>query len=410
MKALRSLSLASSVLGALAAFLPGCGTNPASTSVVCTDFRAGADLSGSTFGVTGDLQRPYGAFAQAAGDLAAVANQMLRDVGASCQGLAVELGADRNDPRTSGKGERDAVRAWCKIAAERFDAVKPQLTRAAFVIRLATPKCTIDTGFQEDCEKKCAAQPTCTEPSIEERCPVDGREGVCPGMCTGTCTGSETAPAACEGSCSGTCFGTCGDANQPDDENGATDCSMGCTCTKVCKGACTAACNLPAAGAHCDALCAGGCSEPMRAFTCNKPLAPPKCAGDVDCQKSCSASSAARAVCPAGSLTVDVAASARNDEKVAQIVGALERHLPAIFLAARGRASVLESGASDLLDSAGRILNRADELGPMGAACGLLIGQTGDEARRNLTAALGGSKDVTHAVAGDDVAPPPPQE
>lgn len=401
--ALSRVVFVASMLGGAAVLLAGCGTSPESTSVVCTDFRAGADLSSSTFGVTGELQRPYGAFAQAAGDLAAVANGMLRAVGSACQGLAVELGSDRDDPRVVGKLEPEAVRGWCKIAAERFTSVRPLLARVHFAVHVVTPKCTVDTTFQVACEQRCLAEATratCTEVSTEDRCPVEARAGVCLGACTGTCTGSETAPATCEGTCGGTCYGTCGDGED------AVDCSTGCACTTVCKGGCTAACELPASGGTCDASCSGGCSEPMRGQKCTEALEPPTCAGDVDCQKSCSASSAARATCPQGSLAIVVDEGARRDPAIAQIVGAMDRNLPAIFLAARGRAKVLSDGASDLIDSAGRILNRTDEIGPMGAACGMLIGQTGAEARKNLDAALGGSKDVAHAVTGDAAEPP----
>ncbi len=404
MKSIRSFVFVGMVVSGAAVLVSGCGTNPEATSVVCTDFRAGSDLSGSTFGVTGDLRLPYAAFAQAAGDLAAVANQMLRDVGGACSGLAVELGADPEDARTKGKSEPDAVRAWCKIAAERFVQVRPKLDKSSFAIQIVTPKCTTDTKFQVACEQKCAGKTPCTETPTEERCPVDAREGICPGRCTGTCTGSETATATCAGECSGTCFGTCAEGSN---EGDATDCASGCVCTTVCTGACTGTCTLPQTGDHCDALCAGNCSETMLAQTCTKPLAPPTCAGDVDCQKSCSASGAARAVCPDGSLAVVIDADARADKEIARIIGALERHLPMVFLAARGRAKVLADGASDVLDSAGHILNHADELGAMGAACGMLIGQTGDEARKSLNAALEGSKDLAHAVSGEDTGPPP---
>jgi hypothetical protein len=312
----------------------------------------------------------------------------------------IELGADRDDARTRGLLETESVRAWCKIAAERFASVRPLLEKSHFALQVVTPKCTTDTSFQLACEAKCREESACKESSPEERCPVEGREGICPGMCTGTCTGSEGAAAACVGSCSGTCFGTCGAPGEGDDGDGARDCSEGCACSELCAGTCTAACT-PEGGGHCDAVCAGTCTEPMRALNCTLPLAAPTCTGDVDCQKSCGASGAARAVCPDGSLAVAVDAGARRDESLARIVGALERHLPAVFLAARGRAKVLADGASDVLDSAGHILTRADELGPMGAACGMLIGQTGDEARKNLNAALAGSKDLAHAVTGE---------
>lgn len=397
MKTIRFLLLPSAAL--TASLLGGCGTDPEPQSVVCTDFRAGADLSNATFGVSGDLQRPYVAFAQAAGDLASVANDMLHTVGTACEGLALELGASRSDPRVVGKLEPDAVRAWCDIAAEQFKKARPVLERANFAVSVVTPKCTVDTSFQVECEQRCVSKTTCTEESPEERCPDEAREGICPGTCTGTCTGSETAPAVCDGECSGTCFGTCGDEGDEEPEA----CSTGCVCTKTCKGTCTAACTLGSQGAACDALCSGGCSEPLIAPSCSQPLVAPKCAGDVDCQKSCSASGAARASCPEGSLAVRIDPEARVAN--ARTIGALERHLPPIFLAARGRAKVLADGASDVLDAAGNILTRGKELGPMGAACGMLIGKTGEDARKSLNAAKAGSKVVANAITGDALEP-----
>jgi hypothetical protein len=392
MKSLGHVCSGASLVGALALLAAGCGTNPSSTSVVCTEFRAGADLSSSTFGVTGDLQRPYIAFAQAAGDISAVADELLRDVGASCHELAVALGADPREPRTLGKLEPEAVGAWCTIAAERFTSVRAKLTSHHFGVQIDTPKCNVDTAFQTACEARCQTAPGCAEPTPEERCPADARQGVCPGTCTGTCNGSETAAATCAGACNGTCFGTC---SKGDDEK--ADCSTGCVCASVCKGTCTASCDLPKGG-RCDAPCAGTCSEPMLAPTCNQPLADPVCAGDVDCQKSCRASALARAICPAGSLAIVIDKAARSDPALAQIVGALERALPPIFLASRGRAKALNDGASGLLESAGHLLDRADQIGPMGAACGILIGETGAQAQTNLVAANNGAVALANAI------------
>jgi hypothetical protein len=388
MKSIGHLGSGASLVGALALFAAGCGTTPPSTSVVCTDFRVGADLSGATFGVTGDVQRPYIAFAQAAGDLSAVADELLRDVGASCHELSVALGADPRDPRTLKKLEPEQVGAWCTIAAERFTGVQAKLTSHHFGVQVDTPKCNVDTA----CEARCQTAPGCAEPTPEERCPADARQGICPGTCTGTCSGSETAPAECAGACAGTCFGTCTKG-----EHESTDCSTGCVCASVCTGSCTASCDLPKGG-RCDAPCAGTCSEPMLAPSCNQPLADPVCAGDVDCQKSCRASAVARAICPAGSLAIVIDKAARSDPALARIVGALERTLPAIFLASRGRAKALDDDASALLDGAGRLLNHTEAIGPMGAACGILIGETGSQAQTNLVAAHNGATALANAI------------
>ena len=53
MKSIRSITAGASLICLVGLLGVGCGTDPQPTSVVCTDFRAGADLSNSTFGVTG---------------------------------------------------------------------------------------------------------------------------------------------------------------------------------------------------------------------------------------------------------------------------------------------------------------------------------------------------------------------
>lgn len=346
------------VLGTTLA-IAGCGTDPATTSVVCTDFRVGADLSGSTFGVKGTLEKPYSAFAQAAGDLASVANTMLRDVGASCRGMASELGAPGDDPRVVNKEEPDAVRGWCAIASERFATMRPMLAAAGFELKVAAAKCTIDPVFQTSCEARCRDDVRCEEKPTIERCPADARAGICDGKCTGTCTGTDT------------------------------------------EGA-------PVDDADCVGMCFGRCSAPMLAETCTATLEPPTCKGDHDCVNACLASTVARAACGGGSLEVVLNDEAKKDPKIQRIVGAVQRHLPPIFLAARGRADLLAEGTSDLLDSAGRILGRAEEIGPMGAACGMLIGETSSEARNNLRAAITGADALSAAVTGEPPRPAAP--
>jgi hypothetical protein len=346
--------------------------------------------------------RPYAAFAQAAGDVAAVGQTMIRDVGDACEGLAIELGADPSDPRTLGKLEPDRVRAFCAIAAERYARVRGKLAAAKLELRIVTPRCTVDAAAQTACEARCQYDAACVEPPAAERCPAEARTGICAGVCTGTCLGSETAFAACAGTCSGTCYGSCGRGEHVE------DCAGGCSCRSTCVGRCSAACELPPEGATCDAPCAGTCSLPLTVTACAAALEGPRCSGDLDCQNSCRAIAAARATCPEGSLAVITSDDARKDPEVARIVGALERHLPPIFLASRGRAKVLAENASDLLDAAGNILKRTGDIGPMGAACGILIGQTGGEAQKNLNAARAGSNMVADAVTGERSEPVEP--
>lgn len=372
-----------------------CGTAPEPTTTLCNEFRVGADLTSEKFGVTGLSARPYAALAQAVSDIAGVASGMLRDVGGACQSMALELGASADDARLKDKIEPERSGVWCEIAADRFERVRSRLDDAHFTLRVDPPICAPAISDLENCEQSCKADPSCVEAAANDRCPTESRQGLCTGTCTGTCVFSEDAPGECKGTCEGLCYGTCGEGKDAD------DCSTGCTCSKSCDGVCTAGCKLDDGGARCDALCVGGCSEPLVGQSCATDLAAPRCEGDADCQNSCKASAAARAVCGQGSLVVVVDEKFLADAETARLVGALERNLPPIFLAARGRAKALADGASDLIDGAGHILARPQDLGPKAAACGMVIGQTASTASKNLKIALNGSKRVTHAVTGD---------
>lgn len=386
---LRSTLVLATIGGA--ALVAACGTDPEPITVLCTDFRVGADLSDAEFGVEKSLEPSYVAFAQAAGDLASTAAATLHDVGSSCQGLAVDLGAEANDPRLAALVEPELSKAWCAIAVERFTAVRPKLVAAHYDVKTVLPRCAIDVDYQTACEARCKTDLSCVEASNEDRCPQANREGLCPGLCTGICQGAETAPAMCAGVCAGTCVGTCGD----------DDASAGARCDRTCTGTCNAGCVArEGQGMECDARCTGGCSEALVSSVCTIDLAPPLCAGDVDCQRSCKASAAARASCLGGSLEVVIDAEARNDAPLARVIGAMERHLPAVFVAARGRAQLLSDDASDLVDSAGNILARTEEIGQKGAACGVLIAQTGDVASKSLKAAIDGAQKVVQTVTG----------
>ena len=94
---------------------------------------------------------------------------------------------------------------------------------------------------------------------------------------------------------------------------------------------------------------------------------------------------------------MSVADGAAKDRAVAEAVQSFERNLPTIFLTARGRGESLRKNASALVDTAGRLLAH-DDIGQMGAACGLLMAQTGEAASDNVKAALEGAKKVATAI------------
>jgi hypothetical protein len=362
-----------------------CGTTPDTETVLCNEFRVGADLSKTDFGVPREIAPSYTALAQATGDISVVAARMLSDVDAAC----AELAGGADDPRLAGKSDAQRTVATCEIAAERIAAARAKLAAAKVVLRVGEARCSVDATFQTACEASCRADASCTEATPHERCAPADREGVCTGACSGACVGTEAAPVDCAGKCDGPCFGTC--------DGDGTCAEAGCVCTGACAGTCGGACAAGGA-ATCTGRCRGGCDAALGDETCAGPLAPPRCSGDVDCQNACSASAAARADCRDGALTITVRDPSKSRPEIERIVYTLERNLPVVFLAGRGRAKLLSERASALTDAAGHLLSKSDMLGPKGAACGIVIGKTSEGASANLDAVHEASKKVTAVV------------
>lgn len=385
--------------GLVVSLVVGCNTNPDPVTVFCTDFSVGADFSKKTFGVSGQTEKPYVAFAQAVSDMAIMGSTLVDEVESSCRDLAVTLGATADDRRLVGVTSPARARVWCDIAAEKIRANRAMLRSAKLSLWFTSPGCVTDTDYQASCESRCRTDSSCVEASVVERCAAADVVGTCDGKCTGKCSGAEDAPASCDGQCSGTCDGDCLDGDSP-----VEGFVSGTSCSARCVGKCNAVCVFAAdSAASCDAPCRGGCEGTLSAPSCVGALEPPRCTGDADCQKCCKASAAARASCDGGALAVSVAEGATGDRAVAELVQSFERNLPTIFLTARGRGEILRSNASSLVDTAGRLLAH-DDIGQMGAACGLLMAQTGEAASDNVKAALEGAKKVAGAV--DDTTKP----
>ncbi len=388
--------LATGVALVLAAALSGaCDTNPAPVTVFCKDFSVGTDLSAVTFGVSGGAAKPYLAFAQAVSDMAVMGSTLLDEVESSCRDIALRFGANPDDPRLVTSAMPARVGVWCDLAAEGIAKKHDVLRAAKLTMWFTAPGCVIDTAYQSVCEGRCRDDLACAEAPTADRCKAEDLVGACDGRCTGSCEGSEGASATCDGSCTGSCDGECLDE---DTQEAVKDFTSGSVCHRRCVGKCSASCTFAqGTEARCDSPCRGGCEGTLASPSCAGDLAPPKCSGDVDCQRCCKASAAARASCDGGALGVSVATGTGSDPTVPALVQALERNLPTIFLTARGRGETLKSNASSLVDAAGHVMGH-DDLGQEGAACGLLIAQTGVAASDNLTIALDGANRVANAM------------
>jgi hypothetical protein len=410
----RPLALAAAVALALVA----CGTNPEPTTFVCTAFRPGADLSKADFGAPPEIAVAYGALAQAAADMSVVSASLVIRAQSACVDLALGLGAKEADARLSAARDRTGVKDSCAIAAERVATARASLAAAGVIVRPLAPRCPVDADVLGDCEARCKADPGCAEAPSLERCAPEDREGACAGACSGACIGSELAPASCEGTCEGTCFGVCDDGKKASGESGesgeasakarADACAgAGCVCKGTCTGRCSATCKpRPGKGGFaCDGACRAGCSGPLANAKCAGELAPPRCKGDVDCQAACAASASARATCEVAAVAVSIADHAKVSADLARIVGVLERDLPVLVVANSDHARAMKERASSLVDAAGRLLAKTQDLGTEAAACGLVMGQAGTEAKDDLTAVSGAAQQVIEALDPKPKAP-----
>ncbi len=315
-------------LAASAVVLAACGTSPQAQTVVCTDFQVGADLAHASFGVTGVLAPSYDSLAQATGDLATASATMQYDVYAACEELARGIGAA--DPNADGA-------TWCAAAAARLEALRPRLAAAGFRLAAAPSSCVVDVEYQTKCEARCRRDPGCVEPSVADRCAPADRVGSCSGVCTGSCD----VALAIEY-----------DVTRPI--------------------------------AHCDGLCRGGCTTPLADVVCANALAPPRCDGDADCAAACAASALARATCSPTAVRARI--DDGSDPELVAAATAIGRSAGPILSVARGRARELHDATSSLVGAAGRVLAKGDSLGAEGAACGVLIGKTGQTAEANFHA------------------------
>lgn len=360
-----------------AAALPCCATTPETVTVLCDDFEVGADMTGATFGVAPPLDRSYATLAQATSDVAVSAAELSAHLEGACRRLL------------TGLGELQPPTDPCARAARALDARRPQLRAAGVSVRSSPPRCPIAGAELDACERGCQLDPTCAPDAPETRCAEDERQGTCDDVCLGPCEGTERAPVTCTGRCRGDCVGRCLVADREAEGGGP--------CDGTCDGTCTATCE-PAAPGRCDGVCHGGCAGGLRDASCAGELAPPSCAGDPDCQASCVASATARSVCTSGWLTVDAGPRAREDASLRALVFALEEALPIVFHAARGRGKTLADGASRLVDAAGHLLTQRGDLGPRGAACGIVIGRTAVTAGDNLRETVRAAKAIVSAV------------
>jgi hypothetical protein len=362
----------------------------ATDTLCCKDFKVGADLGAVDWGITGDGKATFGAFMQATADFAGTATASVTEVGAACQAIATDLGADPMGVTETDNAKRTT--AWCNLAVAQINTV----LAGKVVVVAQPPSCSFNASVQASCEGKCTAEASCQAElgDIKARCTPAQLSGKCKAECTGTCEGSANLAVTCTGVCDGTCEGTC-----------SGTCSKGTAaacrgaCDGTCGGECRGSCKVDAgAKVACEGDCTGGCSIDVVAPKCKAELTPPSamCSGKAECSGSCKASASAKAECTAPSIEVQFTGTATIDTDLA--VASLKLNLPKILVAFEGRGKVLLENAKGLADVTGGFVTNAKDLSVKAGLCAIPAGEALATAATNLQVTVTASSSVLTAV------------
>jgi hypothetical protein len=428
----------STILAVPALASQGCSssdlTNPTST-LCCTDFKVGADLTGVDWGISGDGKVEFGAFMQASGDFTAAATATVSDLTSACQTLAVDLGAKEDAVVESDPGRR--ALGWCAAAAAQIQA------SGSIEVVAQAPSCTVSASVQGSCEAKCSAKAECqiTPGNISARCEGGKISGKCEGSCSGSCQGSANVAVTCEGSCQGTCEGSCdgtcsgglsgtctgmcdGTCNgKATGTAGGIACDGTCegTCSvafknPVCKGSCSGSCAGKCRGTcqaaadaklECEGECSGSCDVEFKAPKCTGKLTPPSadCQGSAECSGSCSASANAKAECTPGSLEIKAAGNLN-----VQAQASLKANLPKILAIFQARGQLLVDTGTAVVDVGAKVAVKAPSLSLKAGLCVVPAVAAIAEAASNAGSSFEASGKVAGSLKlGQLAAPTPPR-
>jgi hypothetical protein len=366
---------AACALGALALLplgLTACPNN-ITQDLCCTDFRPGTDMAKVEFVGDAEVNGEFVAFAQAAGDISAVASGAVADVTGACMNIATDLG---DDPKAAGdKTGKDALDFWCAEAVQRLNAVS---VKGALSFQIAPPSCSVSVQAEASCQARCdvsggcnikATPPKCTGGTLQISCkgncnvsasaPTIDCTGACTGQCSGTCEAGGGASVDCNGTCNGQCTAKAGGGTGiQGDGTCQGSCSGTCAlkadakvaCTGTCSGKCDASCH--ASPGQASVKCSGSCDADYQPVSCEGGKLEGGCQVDANCQANCNASASARAECRPPRVDIVVTGSAQG---LADVAATLSKNLPALLVVAQARgqafldlAKTVASGAADI--------------------------------------------------------------
>ena len=243
----------------------------------CVDFPGSTgDMLAVDWGLAGPAESEFAATMQAIHHLSVRSSAELLELGQTCRGLAMELGA--SEAAITGTDPRSLAREWCGAAAA---LLAPLVAENGASVEPA--RCFFDAESGRRCSLQCQVDPACDPGSTEARCAALAQR--CAGSCSGVCLGSATAAVGCVGHCDGACEGACS-------TGGAAVICEG-KCDGACRGACT-----PDAPTVCDGVCVGGCAGGSTAPRCVERPSASVCDATSGCRAACAAVMVAQAACP----------------------------------------------------------------------------------------------------------------
>jgi len=396
----------------------------------CDEFQSGGQAV-----ATLEIDAKVKAFAQATAELRDLGNGIKADVKLACINMAKDLGeADRwsgddTDDALSNAGKTGA----CDVAATKIDAIMTAGIQAgaSFALETSGGECSVAADAQATCETACKTDVTCTEPTVEVRCPpaelsvqcdteckanavCEGRvdaEANCTGKCESECAGSCSGElrGKTEGGCMGMCFGKCDGVATP--SGGMASCTGTCEgrctqphpmamchgkCASSCNGKCKGQCKLDAtAMVQCGAnvSCKGGCTGTATQPKCETELTPPVCTGDTSCQTSCSAQASAKATCTPLMLTLVFDVDATAD--LTKLKTTIEANMPAILLTFKTKGQLAKRALEKVAATGRAVVSASSSLGGKAIACAGTAAEASIKASASMSVSVSASASVS---------------
>ncbi|HMJ51718.1 MAG TPA: hypothetical protein VK540_06560 [Polyangiaceae bacterium] len=397
----------------------------------CNEFEAGGDAVGS-LSIDGKVK----AFAQAAAELKQVGDGIKADVKLACVNIAKDLGetdrwsADNADTAISNSGKTGA----CDVAAGRIDAILTAASAdlgANFALQVSGGECTVDAEAQASCEATCQTDVTCTEGSVEVRCPPAELSVQCEGECKAeaTCEGRADVETECTGKCEAECAGTCDGELHGKTEGGCEGicegkcdsmatgrggmancmgtCEGRCTkphpkamchgkCSSKCEGKCKGKCKIDAsASVKCSAgvSCKGGCTGTVSQPKCETEITPPVCKGDTSCQSSCSAHASAKVTCTPQSISLVFNLDPSGD--LAKLKATIEANLPAVLLTFKTKGQLAQRALQKVAATGQAVVDASGKLGGKALACAGTAADASIKASASMSVSVSASASVS---------------